>query len=427
MFRLAVKNLWARRHNNVWLFAELVMVVIIGWIVIDPVVVRLYDATRPYGYDRDRLVEMEFAVYGPEVFGYRPENADSLVMERDYYALYGKVKEIPEVESATVAITYYTPEKPGTNIRNVIEPDTTKAIEISYAPGTSYFSTLGIRSVPGSPSVKELDDMPLASGDIIVTREFAGRLFPGENAVGKKICDGTMTIRGVVEDVRLKGYMNTRLYIFYSDEYVKPPYIYGWDRFSVVARLKDGVDAGAFASDKGIVRELKAGNFYCRSVSTVAGNGRKLEKMQGLANSVTVGTSLLVFFLLSLALGVTGIFWLQTRRRSREAGILKSFGARPACIVRSMLWEGCIITVLAWATGCMLYLQYAMNNGLADKERLAFSTEVLPRDWATDFTIHFIVISSIVLVLVLAVVLAGIYIPARRISHVNPVDALRDE
>ena len=68
-----------------------------------------------------------------------------------------------------------------------------------------------------------------------------------------------------------------------------------------------------------------------------------------------------------------------------------------------------------------------MNNGLADKERLAFSTEVLPRDWATDFTIHFIVISSIVLVLVLAVVLAGIYVPARRISHVNPVDALRDE
>ena len=92
-----------------------------------------------------------------------------------------------------------------------------------------------------------------------------------------------------------------------------------------------------------------------------------------------------------------------------------------------MLWEGCIITVLAWATGCMLYLQYAMNNGLADKERLAFSTEVLPRDWATNFTIHFIVISSIVLVLVLAVVLAGIYVPARRISHVNPVDALRDE
>ena len=70
-----------------------------------------------------------------------------------------------------------------------------------------------------------------------------------------------MTIRGVVEDVRLKGYMNTRLYIFYSDEYVKPPYIYGWDRFSVVARLKDGVDAGAFASDKGIVREAQGREF----------------------------------------------------------------------------------------------------------------------------------------------------------------------
>ena len=91
-----------------------------------------------------------------------------------------------------------------------------------------------------------------------------------------------MTIRGVVEDVRLKGYMNTRLYIFYSNEYVKPPYIYGWDRFSVVARLKDGVDAGAFASDKGIVREIKAGNFYCRSVSTVPVTAGSLKRCRAL-------------------------------------------------------------------------------------------------------------------------------------------------
>ncbi len=37
------------------------------------------------------------------------------------------------------------------------------------------------------------------------------------------------------------------------------------------------------------------------------------------------------------------------------------------------------------------------------------------------------VISAILLALVLIVVVAGIYIPARGISRVNPVDAIRNE
>ena len=39
MFKLIWKNLWARRRKNGWLLAELILVSIISWVVLDPVIV----------------------------------------------------------------------------------------------------------------------------------------------------------------------------------------------------------------------------------------------------------------------------------------------------------------------------------------------------------------------------------------------------
>ena len=104
---------------------------------------------------------------------------------------------------------------------------------------------------------------------------------------------------------------------------------------------------------------------------------------------------------------------------------MKAFGARPSYIVLSMVLEGVVMALITWAVGCTIYLQYAMKEGLADKMRNTFG--MMPNDWASDFSTHFTVISAILLALVLIVVVAGIYIPARGISRVNPVDAIRNE
>lgn len=48
-------------------------------------------------------------------------------------------------------------------------------------------------------------------------------------------------------------------------------------------------------------------------------------------------------------------------------------------------------------------------------------------DWTDSFMLHFTIVSLIIYVILIAVVSAGVYLPARRISRVSPVDALRDE
>ena len=55
MFKLIWKNLWARRRKNGWLLAELILVSIISWVVLDPVIVVTHDRNIPLGYDAERL------------------------------------------------------------------------------------------------------------------------------------------------------------------------------------------------------------------------------------------------------------------------------------------------------------------------------------------------------------------------------------
>lgn len=59
MFKLIIKNLWSRRGRNAWLLAELTIVTVLAWIILDPVIVQLYTLQRPAGYDIDRLVRVD--------------------------------------------------------------------------------------------------------------------------------------------------------------------------------------------------------------------------------------------------------------------------------------------------------------------------------------------------------------------------------
>ena len=132
------------------------------------------------------------------------------------------------------------------------------------------------------------------------------------------------------------------------------------------------------------------------------------------------------FFLFCLFLGVSGTFWMQTDSRREEIGIMKSFGATSARIVRILITEGIILATIAVMAGCFIYLQYALKEGLYISD--ANLRELLSgRYWFEDFATHFAIVSFITWAIVVIVVCIGIYIPASHISRITPTDALRDE
>lgn len=169
-------------------------------------------------------------------------------------------------------------------------------------------------------------------------------------------------------------------------------------------------------------KELKAGNLYVRSVMSYSSLRTDHELTQGVTNKYRFFLVLGLFFLVNLCLGVAGTFWMQTRSRSEEVGIMLSFGANPSYIMRLLIGEGWVLTTLATVIGCFVYFNYAVSDGLHIS-----SSNSSPDYLINNFGFHFLLVSLLVWLILLLVVTIGVYIPARRISRINPVEALRDE
>ena len=109
---------------------------------------------------------------------------------------------------------------------------------------------------------------------------------------------------------------------------------------------------------------------------------------------------------------------------------MRAFGATRGSICRNLIAEGWCIAILAWIIGNIGTWFIAGIYGMTEHEYMADNksqalNNIIPL-WIDDFATHFWVISAIVLVLLLVTVTIGVYIPARRIAGISPVDALRE-
>ncbi len=88
--------------------------------------------------------------------------------------------------------------------------------------------------------------------------------------------------------------------------------------------------------------------------------------------------------------------------------------------------EGFALTTVSFIIGDLLYLQYALKYGLDT----GFGNNIMYNiinNWVTNFNEHFAIISAVVYVILMACVAIGVYLPARSVSRINPVDALRNK
>lgn len=182
-----------------------------------------------------------------------------------------------------------------------------------------------------------------------------------------------------------------------------------------------------------MLKELRQGNLFARSARSY--DDLITEREAGSSTPVyRRNLAMALFFLVNLCLGVIGTFWLQTRTRREEVGVMLAFGATPGRIVRLLLGEGAVLTLLASLAGFVLYLQYALKEGLynglgwGNSAVTAWASnfnqkgvEPLETYWVSNFAQHFCIVSLIILLILLAVVLVGIlFLPAISVAYRLP-------
>ena len=431
MVKLIWKNLWARRRKNGWLLAELILVSIISWVVLDPVIVVTHDRNIPLGYDAERLCLISLGALQPQAPGYDAEAQDSATLVDNYYNLVRYVKDFDGVESATPVLGFCYPNSSGSsNSQLFAEGDTIplSIMMIQFLPHTNFFDTYGFRSGKGR-TPGQLSDYAYAPNDIVLTENAAEQLFHTKDAHGKRCISRDhgdtlyMPVVGTIGAMKMYSEWRPVPVAFMPMLTIDTSYIP--ESAHILVRLKEGVSMERFLHDfrPWMVKEMRRGNLFARSVRSYEQIITESEAI----NSTPIyrrNLAMAAFFLVNLCLGVIGTFWLQTRTRREEVGVMLSFGATRSDIVRLLMGEGTVLTVVASLTGFLLYLQYALKEGLAKGQNWVESTESY---WVSDFTSHYLLVSLVIFLILLVVVLVGIYIPARNISRIPPTEALRDE
>ena len=419
-----------------WLFAELVLVCFVAWTQIDPIVVNLFYKSLPAGFDIDRLVVAE--VKSIKSFRGEGEVGDEVDMREDelFRAQMLLLKEHlmaqGDVESVTCLdnIGGY-PRMDGALWQFPAGNDTQTVPHCYYDEGEDFFETFGIHPVAGSPSQHEMSTDFHGNQTLVITRSLAEKAYgSAEAALGKQIKSQysyneeyfTQTIGGVVEDV--SAYDNEyRSWMIFSPN--GRATLSSTERIAI--RLKPGVNMRRFIEEQNYHIGELATEYLTLSGFTsyqkVESRDKSFNKSHDYDFNLSVATA--IFFLINLCLGVIGTFWMQTKRRTEESGIMRAFGATKGRIMGMFLAEGIVLTTISMFITCVLYLNY-VKIGLGQLCINPYPSQPDPT-WVADKPLHFLLISGIVYLIILMVVSIGIAIPAWNICKTKIVEALREE
>lgn len=348
-----------------------------------------------------------------------------------YLNLVDRARQYPGVEQAAPVLSFVYPGAMGSGTSDfVAEGDSIvhSALYIEFLPHTHFFETYGFQSGEGSMDAAQLSD--LDNGDYyIMTEDLLGGMFHTHTYRNQRCWEVNATdtlytaVKGTVKACKYVSDWRPVPIVFMPQQH--PDIRSSLDNMRIVIRLKEGVSTERFLHDfrPWMLRQLRAGNLYARGLQSYD----EINAAREFSDSTALyrrNLSIALFFLVNLCLGVIGTFWMQTRTRREEVGVMLSYGATPRRIRLMLLGEGTVLTTLATFIGCFIYLQYAFSEGL--NKGNSWMPAVIP-SWVDNFGLHFFLISLAVYVVLLLVVWAGIYIPARRISAISPTEALRDE
>lgn len=366
---------------------------------------------RNPGFTTSRILMMSIS---PSVQGYSETQG-----ERLYGELLARTERIPGVESASLAVTV-PPEDWSTRVSIFYEG---QVPPLDYVRGhefemgirvdmntvaPNYFRTLEIPLLRGR-DFTELDKTgaPLVG---IVSQKLAQRLWPDQDAVGKRIewpswvgaPRPPIEIVGVSADARYRSLISDVPLLLYVPESQN----YSGTQTLVVHTAANPEDlVGAVRSAVNSVdRNLPV--FAVKTMAEQMGDSLWQPRMAaGILGSFSI------FALILAAVGLYAVVSQWMGQRTREIGIRMTLGAKPRDVVRLTLGYGAGLAI--WGIVAGILFSSALTR---------FVSVVLFGTSSAD-----VLTIAVIAALLLIVALAACYIPARRAMRVDPMVALRHE
>jgi putative ABC transport system permease protein len=331
------------------------------------------------------------------------------------HQLLERLQVIPGVQFAGAATTWGLPlgsSNWGGNLRleeDLAAPNRAVARDVRLdmvTPG--YFQALGIPLLKGRIFTSEdTSGNPLVA---IVSESLAQRYFPNEDPIGKRIWlfndrEHLISIVGVVGDVKFRSLEQPIEPTVYGSQFQGQG---GWHR---QVRLIVRTNADPLTLVNSIHQQVRAldKDQPVAEITTMDEIMSRATSRQRF-NMMLLGVLALVALILSVV-GIYGVSSHFSSQRAHEIGIRMALGAHKSDVLTLILRQGLALALIGIALGIIGSL--ALTRVM---ERLLF--EVSAFDLTTFVSV------SLILSLV---VLIACYIPARRATKINPLQALRHD
>jgi predicted permease len=318
-----------------------------------------------------------------------------------------RVEQIPGVETAGIS-----DELPMSSSRSwAIAPkgwDKTKAALLPptfvYVVTPGYLHAIGMRLVAGRDFTWEDSNRNL--GAVIINETVAHHLWPGQNAVGKiaeiNSLDQLAQVIGVVADVHETNAETPAGWQMYLSQTAPQ---FGPIGANLVIRTKlppNTLASAVMAALRELNPEQPANEF--KPIQMLVDNASSPRRFFVMLVGSFAGLGLLL-----AALGIYGVISYSVTQRTVEIGVRMALGATTSQVQLSIIARTLRLALIGFIAGAIA--SFFLSGAIA---ALLFDTT--PTDPVT--------FAAMVLILGLVALLAG-YIPARRASRINPIQALR--
>jgi predicted permease len=275
--------------------------------------------------------------------------------------------------------------------------------------GGDYFQTMGISLVRG----RLFDETDHAGSEhALVSRLAAERLWPGQDPIGRRFRFATqttwtwLTVVGLVEDVRLATYRQTS-----GNPLVYLPMVgptpQSWAVGSPAYVVKTTRTGAMETEIRALMRDYAPGAPVYRVFTMERLAHRSMAQLS--FTMVTIAVAAILSLVLG-AIGLYGVLSYVVSQRTREIAVRMALGAYAPSLRRMVMLQAGRVTLIGVVIG--LAAAWGLTRVLGT---LLFNVQ--PLDAAT-----FLGTAAVMLAVGL---LAG-YLPARRASSVDPLQALRE-
>jgi putative ABC transport system permease protein len=407
MTRHLLKLVWNRRRTNLLVVAEIFCSFLVLFGVLTLATFYLDNYRQPLGFDGSDVwvIKLNAPQGGPG----GPVSEHALTARR----LVEVTREFPEVVAAAGAFTMpYSTAGWNTSVKLAAGAKTYWINQVS----DDYDKVMGLELERGRWFSREDDGS--AWKPMVVTTSLARTLFGDADPIGRTVPeDPPPPGEPPRTELRVVGVLGA----FRQHGEFSEPVDYAFRRFDApgaagttdqaaprlaVLRVRPGTPA---AFEETLVARLQAeAREWSFEVEPLA-QMRESFLRDRLTPMIAVGT-VAAFLMLMVALGLTGVVWLNVTQRTREIGLRRAKGATARRIHRQILGELIVMTTLALAAGLVVVAQFPLLDLIA---------AVRPAVYMAGVVLSALAIYALTLVF-------GWY-PSRLATAVQPAEALRYE